>query len=129
MSECIDHGGAGPAYASQRYAGRVLGKHVVALIRKTGEEPRGRHALHSCNNRGCINPDHLRWGTPSENGLDRRKDGTNSTSRHKLTPSQMTFALENFKPHDREYGFAALARRFGVTGQALGRVLKVGGYR
>ena len=26
--------------------------------------------LHSCHNRLCINPEHLRWGTRSENTID-----------------------------------------------------------
>lgn len=34
-------------------------------------EPNGRFALHSCDNRPCINPDHLRWGTHQDNTDDR----------------------------------------------------------
>lgn len=29
--------------------------------------------LHSCDNPSCINPDHLRWGSSSENAIDREK--------------------------------------------------------
>lgn len=31
--------------------------------------------LHSCDNPPCINPDHLRWGTASDNSLDRESRG------------------------------------------------------
>lgn len=35
-----------------------------------GEPPPGMYALHSCDNPRCINPDHLRWGTPAENSRE-----------------------------------------------------------
>jgi hypothetical protein len=33
-------------------------------------------AAHSCHNRACLNPLHLRWATPKENSGDRVIDGT-----------------------------------------------------
>ena len=29
------------------------------------------HVCHACNNGQCSNPNHLYWGTPSENAIDR----------------------------------------------------------
>jgi hypothetical protein len=40
-----------------------------------------QHALHSCDNPPCINPDHLRWGTHAENMAER-----DAKNRHQ-TPS------------------------------------------
>lgn len=72
MSECIDHGRHGDKqrYASCWFQGRYVDQHVRALILRTGEQPNGRFALHSCDNKRCINPDHLRWGTQSDNMKD-----------------------------------------------------------
>lgn len=43
--------------------------HRVSLIIFTGEE-KNKFVLHSCDNPGCCNPYHLRWGDQKENIKD-----------------------------------------------------------
>lgn len=49
-----------------------LVKHRIAYWEKYGEYP--ELVRHLCNNKCCYNPDHLKAGTHSENGLDKRGD-------------------------------------------------------
>jgi len=64
--QCIDHGGLNKRYSTARYQGKVIGKHVKVLIDHKGDK-RPMYALHSCDNPRCINPNHLDWGTQSQN--------------------------------------------------------------
>ncbi|MBF3629786.1 MULTISPECIES: HNH endonuclease [pseudomallei group] len=48
---------------------------MKVLILVTGEEPGGRVAMHACDNPRCINPQHLRWGSSSDNYVDAMRKG------------------------------------------------------
>ncbi len=41
-----------------------------------GEIPSGMDVLHTCNNRACVNVEHMYLGTDVENAVDRRNAGT-----------------------------------------------------
>lgn len=50
--------------------------HRLTYTMYVGDIPEGMFILHSCRNRHCVAPHHLRPGTVQENSVDMAKDGT-----------------------------------------------------
>lgn len=64
--------------------------HVWVLLHHTGltEPPADKpNALHSCHNRACVEPTHLRWGTHRDNAQDRMQAGRSRTWRMADNPN------------------------------------------
>lgn len=67
-------GGKEPAGYGKCYVSRLQASvraHRISFIRFKGEIPEGLCILHKCNQRDCVNPNHLYAGTQLENAADR----------------------------------------------------------
>lgn len=71
---------------SHGYA-QVSWQNKVTMVHKVlkGGAPKGKLYLHTCDNRWCVNPDHIYFGTHSDNIHDIYKDGVGK----KLIASQV----------------------------------------
>lgn len=66
-------------YGKVQVPGKSRQAHRFMCELAYGPAPTSRHeAAHSCGNRGCVNPMHLRWATASENQMDRVAHGTSN---------------------------------------------------
>lgn len=55
--------------------GFQLQAHRISYIVHKGTIPEGMLLMHSCNRKGCVNPEHLSPGTNQQNQLDASRDG------------------------------------------------------
>lgn len=54
-------------YAQKRAFGKMMPAHRASWLAFKGEIPKGTEIAHCCGNRKCVNPDHLKAITHSEN--------------------------------------------------------------
>jgi hypothetical protein len=61
--------------------GRKIPAHRAAWMAHRGEIPDGLVVMHACDNRRCINPEHLSLGTRRDNSVDMAKKGRSAFQR------------------------------------------------
>lgn len=90
------------------------------------------NALHSCDNSLCINPDHLRWGSQSENMLEKvAKNRHHDTSGENSSHAKLTWvkvAEIRALYGTGEYTHRSLAALFNVTHAVIGKIIRNQGW-
>ena len=83
---------------------------------------------HTCDNRKCVNPEHLVIGTHQDNMDDMKKRNRSAkglvNGAGKLTPEQVTYIRTHYVKNSKEFGAVALGRKFCVHNVTIGRVVR-----
>lgn len=66
--------------------GKLQTAHRYSYELHKGPIPKGSLVLHSCDNKLCVNPDHLRLGTQAMNVHDQFTHGKKSTTKFNSNP-------------------------------------------
>ena len=120
---CTSHRASGKtcAYAKIWKDGKTQSVHVFMYEQCFGFVPEGSVVRHTCNNPLCINPEHLKCGTPEENTRDRKDAGTwpsgERNPMHKLTLHQVE-SIRKSKESRR-----ALRERYSMSKSQIGKII------
>jgi len=68
----------------------------------TGVMRKDRYALHTCDNTFCLNPNHLYWGTNSDNSLDAVSRGRHKETKKTHCPQGHQYSKENTAVRDNK---------------------------
>lgn len=96
----------------------------IAYLLYIGDIPKGLYVCHSCDNRSCVNPNHLWLGTPKDNTQDminkgRVQRGLEVKGKRKLRLEEVVQIKRLYKKGVKGWGHKALAKKYGMSQSAI----------
>lgn len=126
---CIEWTGAlrtGYGQFHVRRLGANIPSHRASWMRHNGPIPNGLFVCHKCDNRKCVNPEHLFLGSPADNSADMVAKGRGKGSARLGAENPMS-KLKDFEVEAIKASTAScreLAEAFGVSKSQIHRIKK-----
>ena len=102
-------------YGAVRIGNKSQKAHRIALVLSGVKEEVTMDCCHACNNPGCVNPKHLRFGTRKDNFKDKEVTGAGKGSRNnmaKLNEVSVDAIRKSYLDGKSQY---EIAREFNVS--------------
>ncbi len=109
-------------------SGKNRSAHRISYEINVGPIPDGLFIMHKCDNRICVNPNHLRTGTQSENiqdAFDKGRKQAPKLSGEQNPKSKLTLEKVRFIKENPQLGHKAIADMFGLSPNAI-RGVRIG---
>lgn len=116
-------------YGQLRINGQQIYAHRLSWIEHNGPIPKGLYVLHKCDNRWCINPDHLFLGTYKDNSDDMIKKGRakhdgylvqGERNGHSILKEKDIIEIKRLL--DAGFTHSSIGEFFGVTRECITRI-------
>jgi hypothetical protein len=122
--ECTSHKPSGSkGYIEIWIHGKRWIAHRYFYTMFKGNIPKDLIVMHSCDNRRCVNPDHLSLGSLGENNTDRHKKGRSSVGESrpasKLTEEDVIAIRE-----EKILSISEIAKKYKMSYQSIWRIVK-----
>jgi hypothetical protein len=100
---------------AEQFGSRIVTAPVLSATLTYGPRPEGMYVLHSCDNRACCAPEHLRWDTQAENNREAWERGCQASGEDhhqaKVSDEQVVAIIRRARAGESPY---ALADEFGM---------------
>ena len=131
--ECVLASGAlsSDGYGKRKIGGKTLRAHRVAYCEHHGvslQDIAGLVIMHRCDNRACVNPQHLAIGSHQENMRDMVSKGRAAKGercgRAKLSAADVEAIRRDYVPRSRSASAAVIATRYGVSRRCVASIVE-----
>lgn len=103
---------------------RVVRAHRLAWELSVGPISDGLHVLHKCDNRACVNPDHMMLGTNADNMRDKVQKGRQQRGERVHAAKLDEDRVRLIRALGKTAKSADLSRMFGVCANQIQKILQ-----
>lgn len=109
------HASKSKGYGAFYFDGMMWKAHRFSYLLKHGFVAYGMDVCHQCDNRGCVNPDHLFIGSRLDNMRDAVTKGRIAKGETKKNTKLTELAVRAIRDLAKSFSQRELSRRFGVS--------------